>query len=288
MAKDTFLNRKTTLNVKGTLVDLSSPCVMGILNLTTDSFYSNSRIGSVELALQRAENILNEGGKIIDVGAYSSRPGADDVSEQEEIDRIIPVVEAINRHFSEAIISVDTFRAKVAENTIKAGAHLINDISAGEMDEAMFQTVANLNVPYIMMHMRGTPQTMQQHTDYQNLMLEMTSYFAEKVNRLKKLGVNDIILDPGFGFAKTLDQNYHVLQHMENLAIFELPMLIGLSRKSMIYKFLGEGPEEALNGTTVLNTIALQKGANILRVHDVKAAAECIALVTKLQQQQYD
>jgi len=285
MAKDTFLNRKTTLNLKGKLLDLSSPCVMGILNLTTDSFYSNSRVSSVELALQRAEVILNEGGKFIDIGAYSSRPGADDVTEQEETDRIVPVVEAITRDFPDALISIDTFRAKVARNAIEAGAHVINDISAGNMDETMFPTVAALKVPYIMMHMRGTPQTMQQNTDYDNLMLDMASYFSDKVSQLKRLGVHDIILDPGFGFAKTIDQNYEVLQRMNDLDFFELPVLAGLSRKSMIYKFLGGGPEAALNGTTTLNTIALLKGANILRVHDVKAAAECIALVTKMQQQ---
>jgi dihydropteroate synthase len=285
MAKDTFLNRKTTLNLKGKLLDLSSPCVMGILNLTTDSFYSNSRISSVELALQRAEVILNEGGKFIDIGAYSSRPGADDVTAQEETDRIVPVVQAITKNFPDALISIDTFRAKVARNAIDAGAHIINDISAGNMDEAMFPTIAELKVPYIMMHMRGTPQTMQQNTEYNNLMLNMASYFSDKVGRLKSLGVHDIILDPGFGFAKTLEQNYEVLQRMEDLNFFELPVLAGLSRKSMIYKFLGGGPEHALNGTTTLNTIALLKGANILRVHDVKAAAECIALVTKVQQQ---
>ncbi|WP_316817746.1 dihydropteroate synthase [Pedobacter nyackensis] len=285
MAKDTFLNRKTTLNVKGRLIDLSSPCVMGILNLTTDSFYSNSRISSVELALQRAKVIIDEGGKFIDIGAYSSRPGADDVTEQEEIDKMVPVVEAITRNFPDVLISIDTFRAKVARNAIEAGAHIINDIAAGNMDEAMFRTVADLKVPYIIMHMRGTPQTMQQNTDYQHLMLEMANYFSAKVSELKNLGINDIILDPGFGFAKTMDQNYEVLRHMEDLDIFELPLLAGLSRKSMIYKFLGGGPEQALNGTTALNTIALLKGANILRVHDVKAAAECIALVTKMQQQ---
>lgn len=285
MAKDTFLNRKTTLNVRGRIVDLSSPSVMGILNLTDDSFYSNSRISSLELALQRAETIINEGGKFIDIGAYSSRPGAIDVTEQQEIDRIVPVVESIIKSYPDILISIDTFRAKVARYAIEAGSHVINDIAAGNMDEAMFQTIADLNVPYIMMHMRGTPQTMQQHTDYLHLMLDMISYFSVKVNELKSLGVHDIILDPGFGFAKTLEQNYEVLKHMSDLDILELPVLAGLSRKSMIYKFLGGGPEQALNGTTSLNTIALLKGANILRVHDVKAAAECIALVTKMQQQ---
>ena len=287
MAKDTFLNRKTTLNVKGKLVDLSSPSVMGILNLTTDSFYGNSRISSVELALKRVELILTEGGKFIDIGAYSSRPGADDVTEQQETDRLLPVVASISHNFPEALISIDTFRAKVARCAIEAGAHIVNDISAGNMDETMFQTVADLNVPYLIMHMRGTPQTMQQHTTYENLMLEMANYFSDKVSRLKQLGVQDIILDPGFGFAKTLEQNYEVLHRMEDLNFFELPILSGLSRKSMIYKFLGSGPEDALNGTTTLNTIALFKGANILRVHDVKAAVECVALVSKMQQQQY-
>lgn len=285
MAKDTFLNRKTTLNLKGKLVDLSTPCVMGILNLTADSFYSESRISSVEQALKRAETIINEGGRFIDIGAYSSRPGADEVSEEQEIDRIVTAVAAINRAFPDVFLSIDTFRAKVARAAIEAGAHVINDIAAGEMDEAMFETVADLNVPYIIMHMKGTPKTMQQHTNYQHMLLEMTSYFSEKVDRLKKLGVKDIILDPGFGFSKTLDQNYELLRRMEDLNIFELPVLAGFSRKSMIYKFLGGGPEHALNGTTTLNTIALLKGANILRVHDVKAAVECIALVGKTQQQ---
>ena len=285
MAKDTFLNRKTTLNLKGKLVDLSSPCVMGILNLTVDSFYSNSRFGSVEQALLRAETIINEGGRFIDIGAYSSRPGANEVSEEEETDKIVAVVEAICNAFPDALLSIDTFRAKVARAAVEAGAHIINDISAGNMDAAMFQTVAHLNVPYIMMHMKGTPKTMQQNTNYQNLMLEMTGYFSDKISRLKSLGVKDIILDPGFGFAKTLEQNYEVLQHMETLDMFELPVLAGLSRKSMIYKFLGGGPEQALNGTTTLNTIALLKGARILRVHDVKAATECIALVGKMHGQ---
>jgi len=285
MAKDTFLNRKTTLNVNGKLLDLSSPCVMGILNLTTDSFYGKSRIGSVEQALKRAEAIQQEGGKFIDIGAYSSRPGATDVSEKAETERIVPVVEAISDNYPELLISIDTFRAKVARSAVGAGAHVINDISAGNMDEAMFGTIADLNIPYILMHMRGTPQTMQQHTNYQNLVLEMADYFSDKISKLKKLGVRDLILDPGFGFAKTLEQNYQLLQRMEDFNFFELPVLAGLSRKSMIYKFLGGGPEQALNGTTALNTIALLKGANILRVHDVKAATECIALVTKMQQQ---
>ena len=285
MAKDTFLNRKTTLNLKGKLVDLSSPCVMGILNLTADSFYRDSRFGSIEQALRRAETIINEGGRFIDIGAYSSRPGANEVTEEEETNKIVPVVEAIGNAFPDALLSIDTFRARVARAAVDAGAHMINDISAGNMDDSMFETVARLNVPYIIMHMKGTPRTMQQNTNYQNLMLEMSGYFSDKVSRLKQLGVKDIILDPGFGFAKTLEQNYEVLQHMETLDMFELPVLAGLSRKSMIYKFLGGGPEQALNGTTALNTIALLKGARILRVHDVRAATECIALVGKMHAQ---
>ncbi|MBB5440879.1 dihydropteroate synthase [Pedobacter sp. AK017] len=285
MAKDTFLNRKTTLNLGGKLVDLRPPAVMGILNLTTDSFYSKSRTATVEQALERAEIILKEGGQFIDIGAYSSRPGAADVPAQEEKEKVVAAVEAIAAAFPEALLSIDTFRAEVAKAAIEAGAYLINDISAGSMDEAMFETVAELGVPYIIMHMRGTPKTMQQNTSYQYLLPEMLDYFSDKVSRLKKLGVKDIILDPGFGFAKTLDQNYLVMQRLQELDIFELPVLAGLSRKSMIYKFLGEGPEGALNGTTVLNTMALLKGANILRVHDVKAAAECIALVHKTLEQ---
>ncbi|MNY05224.1 Dihydropteroate synthase [compost metagenome] len=207
------------------------------------------------------------------------------MSPELEAERVVAAVEAICKNFPEALLSIDTFRAQVARAAIEAGAHIINDISAGEMDEAMFETVAGLNVPYIIMHMKGTPQTMQQQSTYQDMMLEITGYFSEKVAALKKLGLKDIVIDPGFGFAKTLDQNYLLLQQLQDLDILELPVLAGLSRKSMIYKFLGEGPEQALNGTTVLNTIALMKGANILRVHDVKAAAECIALVGKTQQQ---
>lgn len=285
MAKDTFLNGKTTLNVKGTLVDLSVPSVMGILNLTTDSFYNNSRISSVNHALERTEAFLNEGAKFIDIGAYSSRPGAAEVSTDEELKRIVPVVEAITKKLPEAMLSIDTFRAKVAKEAVAAGAHLINDIAAGEMDEAMFETIAALQVPYIMMHMKGTPQTMQQHANYQNIGLEVVDYFSPKIAALKTLGVKDIIIDPGFGFAKTLDHNYQLLQQLEHLHVFGLPLLVGVSRKSMIYKLLNSNPAEALNGTSVINTIALLKGAGILRVHDVKAAAECIAIIQKMKQQ---
>lgn len=284
MAKDTFLNRKVTLNLKGEILDLSRPRVMGILNLTPDSFYGTSRISSVDAALERVETCLKEGAALIDIGAYSSRPGADEVSTDEELKRMIPVIAAISKRFPEAKLSIDTFRAKVAKESIEAGAHLINDISGGELDETMFETVASLKVPYILMHMKGDPQTMQKDPVYKNIGLEVVDYFAEKLHRLQQLDVNDIILDPGFGFAKTVSHNYQLLNQLEHLDLFGLPVLAGFSRKSMIYKFLGITPEEALNGTTVLNTLALQKGASILRVHDVKAAAECIALVEKMQE----
>lgn len=284
MAKDTFLNRKITLNLKGELLDLSRPCVMGILNLTPDSFYSNSRMGSIDAALERAEICLNEGAAFIDIGAYSSRPGADEVTTDEELKRIIPAITAISKRFPEAKLSVDTFRAKVAKESIEAGAHLINDISGGNLDEQMFETVAALDVPYILMHMQGTPQTMQQKPVYKNIGLEVVDYLAGKVSILKMLGVKDIILDPGFGFAKNTTHNYQLFNQLENLDVSGLPVLVGISRKSMIYKLLGTTAEEALNGTTVLNTIALQKGASILRVHDVRAAVECIAIVEKMQQ----
>lgn len=284
MAKDTFLNRKVTLNLKGELLDLSRPRVMGILNLTPDSFYGNSRISSVDAALERVETCLNEGAAFIDIGAYSSRPGADDVSTDEELKRIIPVITAISKRFPQARLSIDTFRAKVARESIGAGAHLINDISGGTLDDELFETVAALQVPYILMHMKGNPQTMQKNPVYNNIGHEVVDYFAEKVNRLKLLGVKDIILDPGFGFAKTIAHNYQLLNQLENLDVSGLPVLVGFSRKSMIYKYLDITPETALNGTTVLNTLALQKGASILRVHDVKAATECIALVEKMHQ----
>ncbi len=283
MAKDTFLNRKTTFNIRGRLLDLRSPQVMAILNITPDSFYASSRTASVDEALTKTEAFLQAGATIIDIGAYSSRPGAADVSEQEELDRIIPVIEALAHAYPDAVLSIDTFRSNVASAAIKAGGHIINDISGGSLDAAMFETVAALGVPYILMHMKGTPQTMQQEIHYEDLVLEIVDYFSEKVAALQALGATDIILDPGFGFAKNRDHNYQLLNHLEDLKIFGLSYLVGFSRKSMIAKFLNVDPAEALNGTTVLNTIALQKGASILRVHDVTAAMECIKLVERTQ-----
>lgn len=282
MAKDTFLNRKHTLNCKGKLIDISKPSVMAILNITPDSFYNKSRVSTIDEALNTAEKFIEAGAKFIDVGAYSSRPGAADVSETEEIDRLVPIIQAINQAFPETIISVDTFRAKVAEEIIDAGAHIINDIAAGNLDDKMFETVARLQVPYIMMHMKGTPQNMQDSPSYENVSKEVFSYFSEKIKTLNQLGVKDIILDPGFGFAKTLDHNYELLKNMQMLNFFELPFLVGFSRKSMITKALNIKTEDALNGTTVLNTTALLKGAHILRVHDVKEAVECVELVDRL------
>ncbi|HTM98190.1 MAG TPA: dihydropteroate synthase [Pedobacter sp.] len=282
MAKDTFLNRKATLNSKGKLIDLSSPAVMAILNLTTDSFYGKSRIATVEEALQRTDGFLKAGAKFIDLGAYSSRPGAVHISAEEEIAQLIPVIEALIKEFPEAILSIDTFRAKVAEISIHAGAHIINDISAGNLDALMFETVAKLKVPYLMMHMKGTPQTMQDNPQYEDIISEVIAYFAGKINTLQQLGVKDLMIDPGFGFAKTVDHNYELLQKMEALNCFELPILVGFSRKSMITKVLHNKADEALNGTTVLNTIALTKGASILRVHDVKEAVECVTLVNRM------
>ncbi len=282
MAKDTFLNRKHTLNCKGKLIDISKPSVMAILNITPDSFYHKSRVSSIDEALRKSEKFIEAGAKFIDVGAYSSRPGATDVTEAEEIERLVPIIHAINKAFPTVLISIDTFRAKAAEESIGAGAHIINDIAAGNLDEKMFETVAKLQVPYIMMHMKGTPQNMQNDPSYENVTKEVFSYFSEKIKTLTALGVKDIILDPGFGFAKTLDHNYQLLKDMQLLNFFELPILVGFSRKSMITRALNIKTDEALNGTTILNTTALLKGANILRVHDVKEAVECVELVNRV------
>lgn len=271
-----------TLNVRGRLLDLSKPQVMGILNVTPDSFYAGSRMETEEAVRGRVKQIIAEGGSMIDVGAYSSRPGAADVSAEEEMERLRRGMRIVREEAPEIPVSVDTFRADVAKMAVEElGVDIINDISGGELDKEMFKTVAKLGVPYILMHMKGTPQTMQQAPHYEDLMKEVMLYFAEKVQQLRDLGQKDIVLDPGYGFAKTIDHNYELLKHQEMLEVFELPLLVGVSRKSMIYRFLGSSPEEALNGTTVLNTLALQKGANILRVHDVKEAVEVVRLVEK-------
>lgn len=276
-------NKKTmTINCKGQLIDLSIPKIMGILNVTPNSFFDGGKYNAESEILSKAEKIIAEGATFIDIGAYSSKPSAEFVSEQEELDRIIPAVQLILKHFPEALLSIDTFRAEVANACIDNGAAIINDIAAGELDDKMFEVIAKHNVPYIMMHMRGTPQTMQSKTNYEDIIKEMLFYFSEKINKARSFGINDLIIDPGFGFAKTIKQNYEVMRKMELFQMLDLPLLVGISRKSMIYKTLNSSPEEALNGTTFLNTIALTKGASILRVHDVKEAVECVQLWNKM------
>lgn len=274
-----------SINVRGRLFDLSQPQVMGILNVTPDSFYSGSRMQTDAQIAARAEQIVEEGGTMIDLGAYSSRPGAADVSPEEELSRLSRALGIVRGLFPDVVVSVDTFRAEVARRCVEDyGADIINDISGGTLDEDMFPTVASLNVPYILMHMRGTPQTMQQQTDYKDVTAEVLRYFGEKVDRLHAMGVSDIILDPGYGFAKTLEQNYQLLSRQRVFEVLDLPVLVGVSRKSMICKVLGCTPEEALNGTSVLHALALQQGTHILRVHDVKEAVETIKLVSMFHQ----
>ena len=272
------------INVNGSLLDLSVPCVMGILNITPDSFYAGSRMQTEAEITARAQQILDEGAGIIDIGAYSSRPNAENVSPHEEMERLRMGLEILRKTHPGAVISVDTFRADVARMCVEEyGVAIINDIAAGEMDADMFRTVAELNVPYIMMHMQGTPQNMQQHPHYDNLLKEVFLYFAQKVQQLRDMGMKDIILDPGFGFGKTVEHNYELLAHLEEFRIFELPLLVGVSRKSMIYRLLGNTPQDALNGTTVLDTICLLKGADILRVHDVREAVETVKIVEAMR-----
>ncbi|BAO74651.1 dihydropteroate synthase [Winogradskyella sp. PG-2] len=274
-----------TINCKGKLIDLSSPKVMGILNVTPDSFFDGGKYKDETSILNQVENMITDGATFIDIGGYSSRPGAENVSEEEELNRVLPVIELVLKHFPETLISIDTFRSKVAKKSIEAGAALINDISGGKLDDNMLSTIGNLSVPYIIMHMRGNPKTMQQQTDYNDLIKEVISYFAERISAANAEKINDIIIDPGFGFAKTLEQNYELLNRLELLNILDKPMLAGVSRKSMIYKTLNTTSENALNGTTALHMVALQKDAKILRVHDVKEAIECVTLFNQLTSQ---
>lgn len=271
------------INVGGELMDLSRPRVMGILNVTPDSFYAGSRMQSEQEIAARVEQILAEGGEMIDIGAYSSRPGADDVSTAEEMERLRRGLSIVRRMAPQAVVSVDTFRADVAQMCVEEyGVQIINDIAGGELDDRMFSTVARLQVPYILMHMQGTPRDMQQHPHYDNLLVEVMQYFARKVQQLRDLGAKDIILDPGFGFGKTLEHNYELLSHLEEFRLFELPLLVGVSRKSMIYRLLGGTPADALNGTTALHAISLMKGADILRVHDVRQAVEVVDIYQQM------
>ncbi|GAB2539754.1 dihydropteroate synthase [Spirosoma aerophilum] len=272
---------KKTLNCRGRLVDLAQPAVMGILNITPDSFFANSRI-SLDNTISTAERMLNDGATFLDIGGYSTRPGAADISPAEEADRVLPVIEAILKRFPDALISIDTFRSSVARQAIGAGAALVNDVAGGTLDPAMFGTVAELGVPYVLMHMRGTPQTMQTMAAYQNVSNEVIDELAVRLAELRALGQKDILLDPGFGFAKTPAQNFDLLSHLDDFRLFDEPLLIGLSRKTTIWKTLKINADEALNGTTVLNTVALLKGASILRVHDVREAAEAIKLTSQL------
>lgn len=272
-----------TINCKGQLIDLASPKVMGILNVTPNSFYDGGKFADEKALLNQVEKMLNEGATFIDIGGYSSKPNAEFVSEEEELQRVIPIITSIIQKFPETLISSDTFRSKVAKESFENGAAIINDISAGNLDENIMKTVAELQVPYIMMHMKGTPKTMQSLTQYENIVKEMIFYFSEKIAQARSLGINDLVLDPGFGFAKTLEQNFEVLNKLELFQMLELPILAGISRKSMIYKTLETNAQNSLNGTTSLNTISLMKGAKILRVHDVKEAVECVKLYNLLK-----
>lgn len=277
-----------TINIKGTLFDLSSPIVMGILNVTPDSFYASSRKQSEAQIIERVNEIVSQGGTIVDIGAQSTRSTATLLSAKEEIERLSFALKIINREFPDAILSIDTFYADTARFAVEEhGVAIINDISGGEIDKEMFTTVARLNVPYILMHMRGTPQTMKDQTDYNNLIQDIFYYFSKKIAELHQLGVNDVIIDPGFGFSKTVEQNYELMSALRGFSIFDLPLLVGVSRKSMIYNLLGINSSESLNGTTVLNTFAIQNGANILRVHDVKEAIETIQIVGTLNKYKF-
>ena len=272
-----------SINCKGKLIELDSPKVMGIMNITPDSFYDGGRLKNDRDILLHAEKLINEGATFIDLGGYSSRPNAKHISEKEELQRVIPVIETVIDKFPNALISIDTFRSKVARNAIQSGACMINDISAGNMDEKMFKTVAEMQVPYIMMHMKGTPQTMQKNPTYDDIVHEVIFYFSQKISELRSLGVNDLIIDVGFGFGKTIPQNYILLKNLALFKSLEVPILAGVSRKSMLYKMIDVTAQEALNVTTVANTIALMNGTNILRVHDVQEAIETIKIINALE-----
>ena len=279
--KDTLFSIKKTLNIKGKLVIIDKPMVMGILNITPDSFYAGSRVTGTEAILEKAGRMISEGADILDIGGYSTRPDAGEVSEKGEIERVIPAIRAIQSAYPDCLLSVDTFRASVAERAVAEGASMVNDVSGGQLDPGMFRTIARMNVPYILMHMRGNPKTMRLLSEYDNLFLEIAVYFNKRLNELHDLGVKDIILDVGFGFAKKIGQNYELLKNLSYFNMVGLPLLAGVSRKSMIYKTLHSTADQAMNGTTVLNTIALLKKASILRVHDVRETKEAITLLKR-------
>jgi len=280
--KITSFNTKRTLNFRGNLFCMDSPLVMGILNCTPDSFYDGGKYENTEKALVQVQKLLEEGADLIDIGGMSSRPGAQLISAEEENKRVLPVIKAILKSYPDTIISIDTISAKVAQAAVQAGALMVNDISGGRMDKKMFETVAGLHVPYVMMHMQGLPADMQSHPHYDDIISELMDFFNARISKAKEAGIKDIIIDPGFGFGKTLEHNYKLLKHLDLFSMLEYPLLVGISRKSMIYKLLHCSPDEALNATTGLNTIALIKGASILRVHDVKEAKEAICIVEQL------
>jgi dihydropteroate synthase len=278
-AKGTEFSIKQSLQIGDKMLDFSKPLVMGILNITNDSFYSRSRVTTPLMWMDTADRMLAEGATILDLGAASSRPGAEAISEQEELHRIIPVIKELSAAFPKAILSIDTYRSSIASKAVEAGAHIINDISAGELDGKMFETIADLGVSYIMMHMQGTPENMQINPRYNDVVNDIKSYFEERLEKLARIGNCNVLLDPGFGFGKTISQNYEILRRLNEFSTFGLPIVAGLSRKSMIYNVLDSTPEKALIGTTVLNTLALLNGADILRVHDVRETAETIKLI---------
>ena len=282
--EQTNFKRKTSIQLNGELIDLSKPLVMGILNITPDSFYDGGRFVQKEKALHQVKQMIAEGAAFIDVGAVSSRPGAVLPDEMEELRCLIPVIDLLKENFPDARLSIDTFRSGVVKELFnRFGPFMVNDISAGEFDPQMFAVVARLGVPYCMMHIQGRPQTMQENPSYENLVQDIIKYFASRIEKLKLLGVSDVVIDPGFGFGKSLEHNYELLKKLDHFKIFELPIMVGLSRKSMIYKLLGSNPDKALNGTSILHSLALGRGANILRAHDVKEAGECIRILKKIE-----
>ena len=279
-----FLKRKSTINLDGKIIDLSQPVVMGILNVTPDSFFDGGKYKTEKKILKRAEEILEQGGKIIDIGAVSTKPGQEAISTKEEIDRLLPAVKAVRKMFPDANISIDTYRSWVALKIIEdCGPCMVNDVSGGNFDANMFDTIGKLGVPYILMHMQGTPLKMQEDPQYDDIIRDISLFFTDRVKKLTKAGVKDVIIDPGFGFGKNLEHNYELLNRLDSFKVFQLPLLVGISRKSMIYKLLGSNPEEALNGTSVVNTLALMGGADLLRVHDVREAVEAVRIMNMLR-----
>jgi dihydropteroate synthase len=279
-----FLKRKNTINLNGRLLDLSKPVVMGILNVTPDSFFDGGKYKTEKKVLKRAEEILEQGGSVIDIGAVSTQPGSEGISTKDEIDRLLPSVKAVRKAFPNSFISIDTYRSWVALKVIEeCGPCMVNDISGGNFDTHMFDTIGKLGVPYVLMHMQGTPLKMQQNPEYEDIIREISMFFTEQVKKLTKAGVKDVIIDPGFGFGKNMEHNYELLNRLDSFKVFQLPLLIGVSRKSMIYKLLGIKPDDALNGTSVVNTLALMGGADMLRVHDVREAVEAVRILNMVR-----